>query len=291
MAKYDVFISYSRRDKKYVHHFVQLLRNAGFNVWIDTSGIHSTEDFKSRIVDAITESTCFIFFSSKFSNRSIYSPKEVGVAVELKKPIIPIKLDKTSYASSILFDLVNIDYIDASTNDIEQVLKRAIVALTLYCDTPINDNVVVIKHKKYLVPSLIATLCVIGILFACIRFFFFNMDDDSNQTIKQDSVIDIGYQEIRSSDTAVTIPEIVEEPIYTTKDTFDIAIRSNDWATIKELADRDYSPAFIPLANHYMKQSSTHHLADKYAKKALSSGYRNEANKIINQLKEYHFYD
>ena len=38
--------------------------------------------------------------------------KEISVAVELKKYIIPVRLDKSPYADSITYDLSGIDYID-----------------------------------------------------------------------------------------------------------------------------------------------------------------------------------
>ena len=60
-----------------------------------------------------------MFISSQNSNESENVIKEISVAVELKKPIIPVKIDNTPYADSITYDLTGIDYIDyAMDNDI-----------------------------------------------------------------------------------------------------------------------------------------------------------------------------
>lgn len=114
MAKYDIFISYSRRDKYIVDRIVDTIRQYGYNIWIDVTGIESGEAFKKNIVEAIENSTLMIFFSSETSNMSTFVTKEISLGVAFNKYIIPIKLDKVPYNKSIIFDLIDIDYIDMS---------------------------------------------------------------------------------------------------------------------------------------------------------------------------------
>lgn len=114
MAKYDIFISYSRRDKSKVDDIVSHLKNLGYKIWIDIDGIESGEAFRGVIVDAIENSEIVIFFSSAFSNKSDWTTKEISLTVDSKKYIIPIKLDAEKYNKSIRFDLINLDYIDLS---------------------------------------------------------------------------------------------------------------------------------------------------------------------------------
>ncbi len=70
-----------------------------------------------------------------------------------------------------------------------------------------------------------------------------------------------------------------------------LKIKNKDWEAVKSLAEMGYIPAYISLANHYLEKSSTHALADKYAKKAMKHGYTKESERIINQLKQYRYYD
>ena len=112
MDKYDSFISYSRQDLKVVEPFVQRLESAGYKVWIDKKGIYTGGQFKKVIVEAIENSTVFIFFSSKNSNVSPWTEKEIGIAVSRKKHIIPIKLDETNYNENVEFDLINLDFVN-----------------------------------------------------------------------------------------------------------------------------------------------------------------------------------
>ena len=110
--KYDIFISYSRKDSEQVLSVVEKLQERGFSIWIDKDGIVSGDAFKSIIVRAIKNSDVFLFFSSKDSNESPWTVKEVNTAVHLKKTIIPIRLDDADYNDSILFDLVGLDFVD-----------------------------------------------------------------------------------------------------------------------------------------------------------------------------------
>lgn len=113
--KYDIFISYSRNDESKVMNIVNKLTALGYKIWIDEKGIKSGDpSFKKTIVEAIESSKVIMFFSSFNSNQSNWTEKEIGIAINKKKYIIPIKLDKSQYAKSIEFDLINCDYIDYS---------------------------------------------------------------------------------------------------------------------------------------------------------------------------------
>ncbi len=132
--KYDIFISYSRKDSDKVNAIVNYIEKAGFHVWIDKNGIESGEGFKHVIVNAIENSSVVLFFSSENSHHSPWTAKEVGVAVSLKKHIIPIHLDSSNYNKEIMFDLVNIDFIDyTDPSKHEAVLQKLIKSLEKHC--------------------------------------------------------------------------------------------------------------------------------------------------------------
>jgi hypothetical protein len=113
--KYDIFISYSRRDTALVNEFYDRLVALGYSVWIDKDGIESGDAFKKVIVNAIKESRLLVFFSSASSNASTWTAKEIGVAVMEGVPIVPVKLDKSTYNDDVYFDLVNLDFTDYSS--------------------------------------------------------------------------------------------------------------------------------------------------------------------------------
>ena len=115
-----IYFSYSRKDKAIINRFVQQLRADGFSVWIDFDGIYSGEQFKGRIVKAIENSKVFLFFSSKSSNESPWTAREIAIAIDRHIPIIPIKLDNTKYNNDVEFDLINLNYVDLSNKPINE---------------------------------------------------------------------------------------------------------------------------------------------------------------------------
>jgi formylglycine-generating enzyme required for sulfatase activity len=127
--KYDVFISYSRKDYKAVLPFVERLKANGVSLWMDTTGVESGDAFKQTIVSAILESAVVLFFSSKDSNASKWTAKEIGVAVSEEKKIIPIKLDNSKYNPTLLFDLVNLDYIEAFSLNTDFVVNKILSSI------------------------------------------------------------------------------------------------------------------------------------------------------------------
>lgn len=145
---YDVFISYSRKDKKMVDMFVDRLTSEGFTVWIDKDGIESGDAFKHVIVNAIEQSKVVVFFSSEASNSSTWTSKEIGVAIYENKPIIPVRLDNAKYNSEIKFDLINLDYIDVrGGSPSEEVYGRLIRTLRHRCGKPEGGSVVTDPEK------------------------------------------------------------------------------------------------------------------------------------------------
>ena len=110
--KHQVFISYSRKDKETADCLCEILKENGIAYWIDKEGIYSSSNYKELIVDAIDVSQAVIFISSANSNGSINVIREVGYAVNMNKPILPLMLDDAPYAKSIRLDISDIDQID-----------------------------------------------------------------------------------------------------------------------------------------------------------------------------------
>ena len=85
-----------------------------------------------------------------------------------------------------------------------------------------------------------------------------------------------------------------EEPVIQKSETdaekFQKAQKANDWNTIKQLADKGYVEAYLPLAEHYLGSASTHNLAEKYANKAEAAG-KSGASKIKEVLRAAGYYD
>ena len=125
--KYNVFISYSRKDKQTVETFCKSFDNVGITYWMDRTGIDSGDAFRRVIVQAIEDCEILVFFASENANKSEWTEKEINTAVYFKKPIIPVRLDKSQYNKSVLFELAGLDFIDYTIPSLhESVIARLV---------------------------------------------------------------------------------------------------------------------------------------------------------------------
>lgn len=115
--EYDVFISYSRRDKKIVDKICKQFKATGVTYWMDTDGIETGDEFKTIIVDAIDSCRVFVYFSSVHANASKWTAREITYADEKNIPMIPIRLDNSDYDKSVKFVLGGLDFVDFTTSD------------------------------------------------------------------------------------------------------------------------------------------------------------------------------
>ena len=130
--KYDVFISYSRKDLEEVSTFVEMLkmRIPTLEVWMDLEGITAADEFDEKIISAIDASSHVIFAVSRNSNSigegsSKWTKKELVYAKNTGKKVIPVLLSGAELNSWFLFEFGRVDCIDSSsTHQIEKLLKN-----------------------------------------------------------------------------------------------------------------------------------------------------------------------
>jgi hypothetical protein len=110
---HDVFISYSRKDKAIVDEICELLDKSHISYWRDTHEINPGNAFMSDIVDAIKACKITLFISSFNSNHSPYTAKEVALAFNEGKHIIPYKIDDSSFSTNLELLFSDINFTEA----------------------------------------------------------------------------------------------------------------------------------------------------------------------------------
>ena len=133
--KYDVFISYARDDYKdknnkplpnnVISKITSAFRENRISYWIDEDGIYTGDNFAPKIAAAIQESSVFVFVSTQNSNSSRWVQREVAVANDYKKPILPIKCDESVYSVDVIMYLAMLDYCDYR-NSPETAIKKLV---------------------------------------------------------------------------------------------------------------------------------------------------------------------
>lgn len=142
-TKYDVFISYSRKDYmddlknvipgNDVSKIKNALTEAGITYWFDEEGIYSGQNFVEKIVTNIENAKIFLFLSSFNANNSPWTCKEIASADEFKKHIIPIRIDPTPYNKKVLFRIADLDFIDYYVNP-QKALEDLLKSIKTYLD-------------------------------------------------------------------------------------------------------------------------------------------------------------
>ena len=130
--KYDVFISYSRKDYDEVKAFVDMLKERipTLEVWMDLEGITAADEFDEKIITAIDASSYVIFAVSPNSNSigegsSKWTKKELVYAKNTDKKVIPVLLNGAKLNSWFLFEFGRTDCIDSSNKyQTEKLLKN-----------------------------------------------------------------------------------------------------------------------------------------------------------------------
>jgi TolB-like protein len=113
----DVFISYSREDQQQVVKMVEYLRGQGISVWMDETDIHGATIWTKEIVEAIRASSLFILAISAHSTGSKNVVKELALASEREKIILPIYLEQCEIPETMEYQLAGIQNIALHTLD------------------------------------------------------------------------------------------------------------------------------------------------------------------------------
>ena len=137
--KYDVFISYSRKDFDEVSSILESLKTAipGLTYWFDITGIESGDEFEEKIIAAIDNSTYVLFALSENSIQSKWTKDEVIYAKNTGKKVIPVLLKGAHMKGWFLFKFGRVDCID-STNSLQ--LDKLIHNLASWTAKPIAEN-------------------------------------------------------------------------------------------------------------------------------------------------------
>ena len=125
----EVFISYSSQDFEEVHGIVERLRGVGVSVWMDEGGIEAATLWSEAIVEAINDCKVLIIMVSGHSTDSPNVVKEVMLASESGKVILPVYLEEAEIPSRLKYQLTGIQHLEAfalSESGLIEELRRGL---------------------------------------------------------------------------------------------------------------------------------------------------------------------
>ena len=125
----EVFISYASEDRERILALVDRLDAAGVSVWIDMAGIEVATMWSKEIVSAIRECKVLLLSISPQSTEAENVVKELALASERKKPIIPIYLEPAEIPETMEYQLAGIQRVEFYKGREEMALQAVIRAL------------------------------------------------------------------------------------------------------------------------------------------------------------------
>ncbi len=128
-GKEEVFISYASGDREKVTPIVRDLRNAGVSAWIDQGGIDGALLWGQEIVEAIDNCRVMILMVSQASVESFNVVKEVALASEGRKHILPLHLEPTEIPATMRYQLAGIQHIELFRGDKKDIFNTIIRSL------------------------------------------------------------------------------------------------------------------------------------------------------------------
>src|SRR2546430_2961967 len=107
-----IFISYSRDDQKQALALLAMLRREGYTVWIDQEAIPGASIWSDEIVQNIKSCDIFIALLSTSSVSSPNVGKEIGLAAEHGKVILPVEIGMVELPGRLEYALAGIQKTD-----------------------------------------------------------------------------------------------------------------------------------------------------------------------------------
>lgn len=125
MEKLSIFISYSSSDKKAAGLLKSYITSfAGFSCFLAHEDIMPSQNWEDKILTKLRDSDLFVPLISETSSFSPYVNQEIGMALALQKPIIPLKIFHTnpfgfiSKIQALPCNILTSDYLVKITNQL-----------------------------------------------------------------------------------------------------------------------------------------------------------------------------
>jgi len=168
----DVFLSYSSSNGATAETLCRTLEESGVRVWMAGHDIAGGEDFSDKVQQAIKDCACFVMLLTPEAQESSWVPKELDLAIHLKKPVVPVQCEKVELNQSFYFALINMQIVTVpriAKDNAETKNLIATVQRYVFGTASDGDETLPAEKKKYPLP-LLAVGCALLLLIALLLF-------------------------------------------------------------------------------------------------------------------------
>ena len=121
---YDVFLSYRRADQAIARALVEALEARGVGVWWDQK-IEAGTDWRDAIVENLVESDMLVILFSEECNASKQLKKEMALADDMDKDVIPVLIEDTKPKGHFLYELAARNWLQVFPNPESKITELA----------------------------------------------------------------------------------------------------------------------------------------------------------------------
>jgi hypothetical protein len=107
-----VFVSYSTKDKVFAERLVRRIEATGMACWMAPRDIPPGDNFQAAIVAAIEASSVLLVLISKNTNNSVEILKELSVAGDSAKFVVPARIENILPTGGLRYPLSHVQFID-----------------------------------------------------------------------------------------------------------------------------------------------------------------------------------
>jgi hypothetical protein len=124
MMNFDVFISYSSKDKAAADAACASLEAAGVRCWIAPRDVLPGADWGASIIEALDSCRAMVLIFSASANDSPQIRNEVVRAVNRGVPVIPVRIENVEPTKALAYFMGAVHWLDALTPPLEKHLKH-----------------------------------------------------------------------------------------------------------------------------------------------------------------------
>ena len=143
--KYDVFISYSRKDSAIASEICKAFDQVGFTYFIDIKGLGGVTNYVTKLADELDNSKVMLLLASANSYRSKYVPIGLHYAFNHDITILPYALDDTTPPKDfeILLIHTNWHYLN-----IDPIIPDLLTSVSELIDKDITDKIALVENRQ-----------------------------------------------------------------------------------------------------------------------------------------------
>jgi len=128
---FDVFISYSSKEKAVADAVVAAHEKAGIRCWYAPRDIKPGADWADSITRAIHDCSIMVLIFSQEANRSQRVIDEVNYAISQEKPLLPFRIESSNPTGALSLHLSSRHWLDAYEPSWEEHLERLVKSVKI----------------------------------------------------------------------------------------------------------------------------------------------------------------